>query len=149
MRVVRNSVMAVLVCAAATAPAPSAQAGAELNGTDPRESGCARDSVITATIPLTDPSGAPTRLVLTVRRSPGCDTRWIDLVNPYPSGYAQVETSIAVAYTDITSSHTGTATGLHRSPQVFAPGRTCIEVGAVVTGAGGVLAGGAEPTTFC
>ncbi|MFC3965145.1 hypothetical protein [Nocardia jiangsuensis] len=141
--------MTVLVCSAITALAPSAQAGPEFNGTDPRESGCARDSVITATLPLTDPSGARTRLAITVRRSPGCDTRWIDLINPYPSGYAQVETSIAVAYTDIATSRTGTATGLHRSRQVFAPGRTCIEVGAVVTGAGGVLAGDAEPTTFC
>ncbi|MFC8526045.1 hypothetical protein [Nocardia sp. NPDC057227] len=141
--------MAALVCAAVVAAAPAAQAGPELNATDPRESGCARDSVITATVPLTDPSGAPTRLVITVRRSPGCDTRWIDLINPYPSGYAQVQTSIAVAYTDIATGHTGNTTGLHRSRQVFAPGRTCIEVGAVVIGAGRVLAGGTEPTMFC
>ncbi|MEV0354969.1 hypothetical protein AB0H71_02800 [Nocardia sp. NPDC050697] len=100
-------------------------------------------------MPLLDPAGDPTRLEVTVRRSPACATRWIDLVNPYPAGYAQVQLFTAVAYTDVATTHTGTAGGLHRSPQVFAPGQTCIEFSALVTADARVLAGGGEPTTLC
>ncbi|UGT61770.1 hypothetical protein [Nocardia asteroides] len=139
---------ALAVCGAALGAGP---AGADMsrNGTDPVASGCAAKTSVTANLPLPDERGETTALTLRVLRSPACDTTWVEIDNPYPDGTAEVHTSIAVAATDILYQRTAARTGRQISPQVFAPGRTCIKVSATVTSAGRVLAGGGPATKIC
>ncbi|MEV0354791.1 hypothetical protein AB0H71_01880 [Nocardia sp. NPDC050697] len=124
-------------------------AGADmsLNGTDPVATGCAAKATVTANLPLPDERGETTALTLRVLRSAACNTNWVEIDNPYPA--AEVHTLIAVAATDILYQRTAARTGRHVSPQVFAPGRTCIKVSATVTEAGRVLAGGGPATKIC
>lgn len=85
--------------------------------------------------PLDIPGGAEGP-VLVVRQSPGYGTNRVELSTLYPDGEVAVRTVIEIASTDIGVEHTSTRAGLHRSPQVFAPGRVGVKVGAAVMRAG-------------
>lgn len=127
--------------------AGTAHAGgdASLNGTDPRAGGCAAAARTTTVLPLPGPeSGMP----LSVRHAPGCGTNWIELTNPYPDGTVTVVLTIAAGGTTAYS-RSGDHTGLHRSAQVFAPGRRCVAVGAGVYRAGRLVTGGGPLMTVC
>lgn len=140
---------AALAVGGALLGAGTAGADMSLNGTDPVASGCATTAAVTASLPLPDEQGAATGLTLRVLRSAACDTNWVEIDNPYPAGAAEVHTLIAVASTDIRYQRTAARTGRLISPQVFAPGRTCIKVSATLTAAGRVLAGGGPATKIC
>ncbi|MFC8045448.1 hypothetical protein [Nocardia sp. NPDC057353] len=143
------AVAAVLAMCGAALGAGPAGADMSLNGTDPVATGCAAKASVTASLPLPDERGEATPLTLRILRSPGCDTNWVEIDNPYPADTVEIHTLIAVASTDIVYRRTAARTGRQISPQVFAPGRTCIKVSAAVTAAGLVLAGGGPATKIC
>jgi hypothetical protein len=115
-------------------PASSASAAMyTYDGTDPAQTPCAADAVTLPGYPKPIMYAAATQVgTYEVRYSPSCGTNWLRVNNWYSSGYASVRMIFGRDgnYSTITDE---TANGVMWTPQVYAPGSTCVAYQVFVT----------------
>lgn len=132
VRIARVVIAAVAAFGLVVGSALPASAAQSHNGLDPLASGCANGASTIATFAMKNPTSGSTIALAEVRYSPACQTNWVRVTNPYPSGTVTL-TMVITAQNGNNTGAVTTANGQHWSPMVYAPGSTCIMMSARMT----------------